>query len=105
MTFAATIPFAAGLAALYSYESQIPAIAETKIDGLQRFYGVTSDQALAYFRVHQEADVVHAAAERQLLGCHLSDADAADAPDASRRALEALWGLLSGVCARHGIAC
>lgn len=93
----------AGLAALYSYESQIPAIAETKIDGLQRFYGVSQESALAYFRVHQEADVAHSAAELALLNCHLSDADAGDAQAAAQRALDALWELLSGVCARHGI--
>ena len=59
---------AAGLAALYSYESQIPAIAETKIDGLMKFYGITDESALAYFRVHQEADVEHAAVERRPAG-------------------------------------
>ena len=85
---------AAGLATLYSYESQIPAVAETKIDGLQRFYGVQSEETLAYFRVHQEAGVTHAAAERELLQCHLDDADASDAALASRNALEALWALL-----------
>ena len=76
---------AAGLAALYSYESQIPAVAETKIEGLQRFYGVQSEDTLAYFRVHQEADVAHAAAERALLQGHLDDADAADAPRLTAR--------------------
>src|ERR1700724_1167236 len=30
-----------GLAALYAYESQIPAVATAKIDGLKRFYGIT----------------------------------------------------------------
>ncbi len=95
---------AAGLAALYSYESQIPAIAETKIAGLVTFYGITDESALAYFRVHQEADIEHSAVERRLLATHLTDADAADAPQASQRALDAAWNLLSGVCARHEIA-
>ena len=96
---------AAGLAALYAYESQIPAVAGTKIDGLERFYGITADDSLAYFRVHQEADVVHAAEERRLLEGHLQDADAGDAEAASQQALDALWGLLSGVCDRHQISC
>jgi len=95
---------AAGLAALYSYESQIPAIAATKIDGLKQFYGITDEKSLAYFQVHQEADVAHAAAERTLLTHHLNDTDAGDAVDASARTVDALWNLLSGVCARHGIA-
>src|SRR6266852_8254750 len=33
---------AEGLAALYAYESQIPAICESKIDGLRRHYGFTN---------------------------------------------------------------
>ncbi len=95
---------AAGLAALYSYESQIPAIAGTKIDGLERFYGITEDASLAYFRVHQEADVVHAAEERKLLKGHLHDPDAGDAEASAQVALQAVWDLLSGVCERHQIS-
>ena len=34
--------YAEGLASLYTYERQIPEIAETKIRGLKNFYGVTS---------------------------------------------------------------
>lgn len=94
---------AAGLAALYAYESQIPAVAGTKIDGLERFYGITEEKSLAYFKVHQEADVVHAAEERRLLEGHLQDADAGDAVASAQQALDALWGLLSGVCDRHQI--
>ncbi len=96
---------AAGLAALYSYESQIPAVAGTKIAGLQEFYGVCDNAALAYFRVHQEADIEHSAVERRLLTRHLSDPDAGDAVDASCLALDAVWNLLTGVCTRHAIAC
>ena len=96
---------AAGLAALYSYESQIPAVAGTKIAGLREFYGIEDDSALAYFRVHEEADVEHSRVERELLSHHFNDADAADAPAAARAALDAVWGLLTGVCQRHGIAC
>jgi len=96
---------AAGIAALYSYESQIPKVAETKIAGLQEFYGVCDDSALAYFRVHQEADVEHSAVERALLAKHLRDADACDAPQAAQDALNAVWNLLTGVCTRHAIAC
>lgn len=96
---------AEGLAALYAYESQIPAVAETKIDGLVQFYGITSDDALAYFCVHKDADIEHSAAERRLLEKHLTDADAGNPSAAASRALDALWDLLSGVCSRHGIAC
>jgi pyrroloquinoline-quinone synthase len=96
---------AAGLAALYSYESQIPEVAGTKIDGLETHYGICDPKTLAYFQVHQEADVEHAAIERRLLAHHLNDSDAGDAEAASRLALDAVWNLLSGVCTRHTIAC
>ena len=96
---------AAGLAALYSYESQIPKVAETKIAGLETHYGIHDDETLAYFRVHQEADVEHAAVERGLLARHLDDGDAGDAEAAAKAALDAVWNLLSGVCARHAVAC
>src|SRR5205823_12340339 len=58
---------AAGLAALYAYESQIPAISESKIDGLVRHYHLTDPESYRYFTVHIEADRAHAAAERALL--------------------------------------
>src|SRR5450631_2531656 len=36
---------AESVAALYAYESQVPEIATTKIDGLKKFYGVTTPAA------------------------------------------------------------
>ena len=43
-------------------------ISTQKISGLRRFYNITEPQALAYFGVHEEADVRHRAAWRQWLG-------------------------------------
>lgn len=96
---------AEGLAALYAYESQIPAVAETKIEGLKTHYGIAGDDALAYFTVHEIADVAHSAEERALLESHLDPANAPASEQAAREALDALWNLLSGVCRRHNIAC
>jgi len=58
---------AEGLAAFYTYESQIPKLAETKIDGLIRHYNVDGERALAYFYVHINADVEDSKAERAML--------------------------------------
>src|SRR5215471_1719877 len=58
---------AEGLAALYAYESQIPAISESKIDGLKKHYGFADPKHYEYFTVHIEADREHAAAEQKLL--------------------------------------
>jgi pyrroloquinoline-quinone synthase len=96
---------AAGVSALYSYESQIPAVAKTKIAGLKEHYGISNPEHTAYFEVHEEADVEHSAQERALLQKHLADADSGDAAVASLKALDGVWDLLSGVCHRHGIAC
>ena len=93
-----------GLAALYAYESQIPAVSESKIAGLRQFYGFT-ERGTDYFSVHIEADKEHAATERALLEQHLNEDNAESASKSVDRVLDSLWGMLSGVCHRHGIAC
>jgi len=95
---------AAGLAALYAYESQIPAVAQSKIDGLNRFYGMTDPRSTAYFTVHIEADREHAAIERQLLEAHANADNASVVMESVDTVLDALWDMLSGVCERHTIA-
>jgi pyrroloquinoline-quinone synthase len=96
---------AEGLAALYSYESQIPAVSESKIDGLQKHYGLTNPKSYEYFTVHVEADREHSAAEREMLQQHINDENASSVKAAVDRTLNALWEMLSGVCQRHAIAC
>ena len=96
---------AEGLAALYAYESQIPAVAESKIKGLVDNYHVTEPRHYQYFTVHIEADREHAAAERSLLDQYVTDDNAAITANAVDRILHALWEMLSGVCRRHAIAC
>ncbi len=96
---------AEGLAALYAYESQIPEVSESKIDGLRKHYGMTDPKSYEYFSVHVEADRVHAAAERAMLRQHLTDVNAPAVEASVDRVLTALWNLLSGVCRRHAISC
>jgi len=96
---------AEGLAALYTYESQIPAICESKIDGLKKHYGFTDPKHYEYFSVHIEADREHAATERELLQRWIDPAAAEKMLGAVDRVLDSLWSLLSGVCQRHAIAC
>ena len=94
-----------GIAALYAYESQIPAVSESKIDGLRRFYGIDSPAGTAYFSVHVEADKEHSAVERALLEKHVNNENAESAKQSADRVLDSLWNMLSGVCHRHGITC
>ena len=96
---------AEGLAALYAYESQIPAICESKIDGLKRFYDFTDPKGYEYFSVHIEADKEHSATERELLGNYINNENAGSVRESVNRVLDALWKMLSGICRRHAIAC
>jgi pyrroloquinoline-quinone synthase len=93
------------LAALYAYESQIPAVSESKIDGLKKHYGFTDPESYRYFTVHIEADREHAATERALLSEKVTSENSAAMTTAADKVLNALWELLSGVCRRHAIAC
>lgn len=96
---------AEGLAGLYAYESQIPAICESKIDGLKKYYGFIDPKAYEYFSVHIEADKEHSAAEREMLNKYVGDQNADTVHASVNRVLDALWDMLSGVCRRHAIAC
>src|SRR5690349_7487851 len=61
-----------GLAALYAYESQIPSICISKMDGLKKHYGMQDPTAWHYFAIHIAADEEHAQVERELLSLHIS---------------------------------
>ena len=93
-----------GLAALYAYESQIPAVSEKKIEGLKEFYGFSDAAGYNYFTVHIEADREHAAVEAAQIAQVVDDSQRGAALEAVGEVLGGLYGLLSAVCERHGIA-
>jgi len=93
-----------GLAALYAYESQIPAICESKIDGLKTYYGFNDPKGYEYFSVHIEADKEHSAVERKMLAAKVDNQNIGSVRASVNRVLDALWEMLSGVCRRHAIA-
>ncbi|MGH7570574.1 MAG: CADD family putative folate metabolism protein [Gemmatimonadota bacterium] len=97
-------PVVRGLAALYAYESMVPAVAAEKIRGLAEHYGVEGSPATDYFEVHRTLDVEHAAETRELLERHMvSDDDLVEAERGAAIALDAVNGLLDGICRVHGI--
>jgi len=91
--------YAAGLGALYAYESQFPAVASAKIEGLVDRYGIDDEKTLRFFRVHESADVEHSSVCRALLD-RLTDRERAEAVAAGGELAGALWDFLSGVEAR-----
>jgi pyrroloquinoline-quinone synthase len=96
---------AAGLAALYAYESQQPEVSRQKADGLRELYGVSDPGTLAYFEVHAEADLVHRQGERRAL-VHLlnNGASPEQVITSAEQALDAYWDLLDGICAEAGVS-
>jgi pyrroloquinoline-quinone synthase len=87
-----------GLAALYVYESQIPAVAATKIEGLKQFYGITDERSLSFFTVHEQADVFHARTTARLLEAHCPSTEQEQAAlQGADAALTALWEMLDSV--------
>lgn len=94
--------YAAGLGALYAYESQFPGVSTAKIEGLIDRYGINDEETLRFFRVHQTADVEHSAVCRGLLNS-LPEEEKAEAIAAGEDLAGALWNFLSGVEARASV--
>jgi pyrroloquinoline-quinone synthase len=87
------------LVRLYAIESGQPAISKTKREGLAAHYGIGDGPGNEYFRVHEKADVEHAAEGRSLIESHLRGADPDAVVAAAESAFEANWRLLDGVTA------
>lgn len=89
-----------GLASLYAYESQVPAVAKAKIEGLAKHFGVSAPREISFFSVHQEADVFHSQSEAEILArfCDTEEKLAA-AERAVSATTAALYTFLDGVTA------
>ncbi len=94
--------YASGLGALYAYESQLPAVAKTKIKGLVERYDAGQPATLKFFEVHEVADLEHADVCRELLDA-LPEADRAEAHAAACELADALRGFLTGMQRETGL--
>ena len=94
--------YAEGLASLYTYERQIPEIAETKIQGLKKYYGVNSKEGLEFFVAHKEADIHHRKECVKLLD-GLSKDEQGKAETAALSTAKYLWNFLSGIGLKHNL--
>ena len=86
--------YAKGLSALYSYEYQVPEVAETKIEGLKKHYGITDKKTLLFFLVHKTADVEHREVIEQLLE-KLPEEQQKEALSSAVDIAKALWNFLT----------
>jgi pyrroloquinoline-quinone synthase len=90
------------LAAFYTYESQVPRIAQEKDRGLRDLYGADK-KTRAYFTLHTTADVYHSQVWRKQLEKRIkANPQAAEkALAAAENAAKALWKALDGMEARR----
>ena len=94
--------YAEGLASLYTYERQIPEIADTKIKGLKKYYGVNTKEGLEFFEAHKAADVIHRQECEKLLD-GLSKEEQLKAEKAAVTTAKFLWNFLSGMTTKHNL--
>jgi pyrroloquinoline-quinone synthase len=90
-------PVAAGVAAVYAYERQVPEVAAAKIDGLRKHYDIDDLRTLQFFKVHGVLDIEHSGAEREMLGELVVGQDESVVLAATERALDAWWDFLTAV--------
>lgn len=88
--------FAKGIGALYAYERQTPEVAKTKIEGLKKFYGVTSERALEFFKVHMSADEWHSEECANIIA-DLEPEDQKFAQEGAKQGARLLWQFLTGI--------
>ncbi|HIJ11010.1 TPA: CADD family putative folate metabolism protein [Candidatus Woesearchaeota archaeon] len=81
-----------GAAALFAYESQVPAISEEKIGALAQ-YGITSAKALRFFEVHKTADIKHTAVWDALARKHRTGKE----EETAGKVADALWTMFDGM--------
>lgn len=86
--------FHEGLGALFAYESQVPEVATSKLEGLKTRYGIEEPRTLSFFEVHQRADEEHRSVILEMLES-LTEAEKDQARAAARASAQALWDFLS----------
>jgi pyrroloquinoline-quinone synthase len=92
------LPWAAGLAVVWTYEKQVPAVAQEKIKGLIAHYGISDERTLEFFAVHGEADEQHSQTEETLISRWAdSSAKTAQVRLAVKETAQALNQILDGV--------
>lgn len=88
--------YAEALGALYAYESQVPEIAHSKIEGLKKHFQIQDERSLSFFEVHKSADLEHREKILELLSA-LTPIEKQLAQKAADQTCQALWSFLSSV--------
>jgi pyrroloquinoline-quinone synthase len=89
--------YAAGLGALFAYESQVPEVAASKIKGLAEFYNIADEKIIEFFTVHLEADEWHSAEIADLIKKLDTKEAQQEAVEGAEKLSKLMWNFLSGV--------
>ena len=89
--------FQEGLAAVYAYEVQVPAVMVEKVRGLKDHFGIMDEASLRFFEVHSVLDEDHSDREREGILEHTSPELEPSVEAALQQALDGWWGFLDGV--------
>lgn len=93
-----------GAAAMYAYESRVPEVAQTKLQGLQSYYHISEEETLRFFREHMVADIEHSRTWADLISELTTTQELRrQVEESTAKAARALWGMLNGVCEQCGI--
>jgi pyrroloquinoline-quinone synthase len=90
------VSYPQALGALYAYESQVPDIAQSKIEGLKRHFGISDERSLCFFEVHKSADIEHRESLLALIEA-LPSEQKQEAKRAADQACLVLWNFLTDV--------
>jgi pyrroloquinoline-quinone synthase len=90
-------PLLETLVGIYAIEAAQPAISATKATGLRERYGIDAAAATAYFDLHEQLDVEHAAQGRAFIAERLNGADRDALVARAEDVLRANWELLDGI--------
>ncbi|MBS3127686.1 CADD family putative folate metabolism protein [Candidatus Woesearchaeota archaeon] len=89
-----------GSAALAAYESQIPVIAQKKIEGLQKHYGIVKSPS--FFVLHEKLDVDHTNTWWNIIEQHAGTPEKKqEVLNAVKEGRDALWQFLDGICREY----
>ena len=92
-------------AIMYAIEKEQPKISRTKLDGLEKFYGMDGNSdGTIYFREHESADVRHAAVWRGILSKVEGERDS-EALDAAILSLQTQNAVLDSVMRACAASC
>jgi pyrroloquinoline-quinone synthase len=93
-----SVDYKLGLAALLAYEFQIPEVSRIKIEGLKKFYGINSPEALEFFSVHEQADIYHSRDEMEAIvnNCKTEE-EQNKVLDVVKQSTSLYWQMLDGM--------